>query len=184
MHPYLKPARSLHLASQKDELKSKSNQRDIDFDPASFLNNFDALPDYNLRFKSESISLLTKQTEQKREMQKTQHTKFLVLPKINSKFVRDNAVEDVYFFPETKQKYQHQSRILHSNTVLQPSSIDKSSKSFKDLEQLQAKKKKVEFNTALEIVDIEGRVSTEIIHPEQQTMPRQKRFSRLKTLEC
>ncbi|CAD8185896.1 unnamed protein product [Paramecium pentaurelia] len=183
MHSYLKPARSLHLASQKDEFKYKSNQRDLDFDPASFLNNFDAIPDQNLRFKSESISLLTKQTEQKREMQKTQHTKFLVLPKINSKFVRDNAVEEVYFLPETKQKYQHTNRLIHSNTILQPS-IDKDRKSSKDLDLLYAKKKKVEFNTALEIVDFEGRVSTEIIHPEQQLMSRQKRFSRLKTLEC
>ncbi|CAD8128005.1 unnamed protein product [Paramecium sonneborni] len=183
MQQYLKPARSLHFQLKKEEIKLNSNKQDPQIDPASFLNNFDALPDQNQRFKSESIFLVTKQTDQKKEMQKTQHTKFLVLPKIDSKFIRESAVEDVYFLPETKQKYQQPNRLIHSNTILQPL-IDRPSKSSKDLDQIQGKKKKVEFNTALEIVDFQGRVSTEIINPGQQIITRQKRFSRLKTLEC
>ncbi|CAD8070437.1 unnamed protein product [Paramecium primaurelia] len=184
MQEYHKPARSLHFAQQKAEFLFKSNKRYPEFDPACFLNDFDAIPDQNLRFKSENISLLTKQTDQKKEMQKVPDTKIPVLPKINQKFIRDqDVVEEVYYLPESKQKQLQKNRLILSNNMLQPS-LDRISKSSRDLDQLQAKKKRVEFNTALEIVDFEGRVSTEIINPEQQTITKQKRFSRLKTLEC
>ncbi|CAK67671.1 unnamed protein product (macronuclear) [Paramecium tetraurelia] len=180
MQEYLKSGRSLHFAQQQDEFLNKKYS---EFDPASFLNNFDALPDKNLRFKTESISLLTKQADQKKEMQKITDPKILVLPKINSKFIRDEAVEEVYFLPETKQNYSKANRLILSNNMLQPSTY-RISKSSRNLNQLQAKKKRVEFNTALEIVDFEGRVSTEIISPEQQAFKKSARFSRLKTLEC
>ncbi|CAD8127221.1 unnamed protein product [Paramecium sonneborni] len=183
MQQYLKPTMSLYLQLQKDEIKLNTNIQDIKLDPANFLNNFDALPDQNLRFKSKSMFLQSKQTDQKKEMQKTKHTKFLVLPKIDSKFMLDPANERVYFLPETKQKYEYTNRLINSNIILQPL-FDGPSKSSKDHNQLQAKKKKVKFNIALEIVDLEGRVSTEIINPEQKIITRQKRFSRLKTLEC
>jgi hypothetical protein len=68
------------------------------------LNDFNALP---LNSEKDSLSLF-QLTEKKKEFQKTKHGNGFTLPKIDSKFVKENPT-GAYFFFENKQK----SKILN-----------------------------------------------------------------------